>query len=255
MPEHQSDIFVIFTMTIEILLEPTSSKLLVMAAPVISISSNVSVESVGSSFPRVIHIGSIFVEVLVASEVGATAIALQAGVLKLVTHSSSKADPSESSPPPVSVAPMVLPFLCSDDLESDTEIPERHASPTTSTLEIYTALILPAPSAIVAPSLSFYLHLLLPHPGFIDDELFLFEPGRTFLLVLEGDYNKDIDSEKDKNKDFKMKSLVVETHVVESNDLLPKLLDNDSTLLEESSEIATLSSSSFGNQDKGCLGL
>nr|GFA32962.1 hypothetical protein [Tanacetum cinerariifolium] len=82
-------------------------------------------------------------------------------------------DPLESSPPPVSVAHMVLPFLCSDDSESDIEIIERHvsptphdamltrwrsrvasrsSSPTTSTLEIPTAPILPAPSTIVAPS-------------------------------------------------------------------------------------------------------
>ncbi|GKB84477.1 hypothetical protein Tco_0956749 [Tanacetum coccineum] len=101
-----------------------------MAAPVISISSNVSVESVGSSFPRVILIGSIFVEVPVAPEVGAAAVALPAGVLELDTHSSSEADPLESSPPPVSVAPKVSPFLCSDNSESDTEIPERHVSPT-----------------------------------------------------------------------------------------------------------------------------
>ncbi|GJT32300.1 putative reverse transcriptase domain-containing protein [Tanacetum coccineum] len=101
-----------------------------MAAPVISISSDVSVESVGSSFPRVILIGSISVEVPVAPEVGAAAVASPAGVLELDTHSSSEADPSESSPPPVSVAPMVSPFLCSDDSESDTEMPERHVSPT-----------------------------------------------------------------------------------------------------------------------------
>ncbi|GKE52771.1 hypothetical protein Tco_1487927, partial [Tanacetum coccineum] len=31
--------------------------------------------------------------------------------------------------------------------------------------------------------LSFHLHLLLPHPGFVDDELFLSDPGRTFSLV------------------------------------------------------------------------
>nr|GEU86075.1 hypothetical protein [Tanacetum cinerariifolium] len=71
--------------------------------------------------------------------------------------------------------------------------------------------------------------------------------------LLYGDYYKDIDSEKDKNKDSKMKSLVVEAHIVESNDLLPKLLDNDSTQPEEPSEssaIAFLSSSSFGNEDK-----
>ncbi|GJZ35205.1 putative reverse transcriptase domain-containing protein [Tanacetum coccineum] len=123
----------------------------VMAAPVISISSDVSVESVGSSFPRVILIGSISVEVPVAPEVGAAAVASPAGVLELDTHSSS---------------------------ESDTEIPKRHvsptpheamltrwrsrvasqsSSPTTSTSEIPTAPILPASSAIVAPSFEYPL--------------------------------------------------------------------------------------------------
>ncbi|GKD80000.1 hypothetical protein Tco_1342621, partial [Tanacetum coccineum] len=82
---------------------------------------------------------------------GAAAVASPVGVLELDTHSSSEADPSESSPPPVFVAPMVSPFLCSDDLESDTEIPERHVSPTNSTPEI------PTPSAVVAPSSEFPL--------------------------------------------------------------------------------------------------
>nr|GEU66266.1 hypothetical protein [Tanacetum cinerariifolium] len=89
-----------------------------MAALVICISSDVSVESVGSSFPRVILIASIYVEVLVAPEVGVTVIASPTGVLELDTHSSLEADLSESSPPPVSVAPMVSPFLFSDDLEA-----------------------------------------------------------------------------------------------------------------------------------------
>nr|GEZ44361.1 reverse transcriptase domain-containing protein [Tanacetum cinerariifolium] len=71
--------------------------------------------------------------------------------------------------------------------------------------------------------------------------------------LLYGDCYKDIDSEKDKNKDSEINLLVVEDHIVESNDLLPHLLDNDSTLPEESSkssEIATLSSSPFENEDK-----
>nr|GFA73305.1 reverse transcriptase domain-containing protein [Tanacetum cinerariifolium] len=68
--------------------------------------------------------------------------------------------------------------------------------------------------------------------------------------LLYGDCYKDIDSKKDKNKDSKMKSLVAEAHIVESNDLLPQLLDNDSTHPEESYEIATLSSSPFENKDK-----
>nr|GEZ91511.1 hypothetical protein [Tanacetum cinerariifolium] len=192
-----------------------------MAATVISISSDVSVESVGSSFPRVILIGFIYVEVPIAPKVGADVVALPAGVLELDTHSSleadpsekvgaaivasparvselephssSKADPSESSPPLVSVAPMVSPFLCSDDSESDTKIPERHvsptphdamltrwrrrvalrsSSPTTSTLEIHTAPILCAPSAIVVPSSELPLAPVVAPPGIPRDSFF-----------------------------------------------------------------------------------
>ncbi|GJY84311.1 hypothetical protein Tco_0497687 [Tanacetum coccineum] len=156
-----------------------------MAALVISISSDVSVESVGSSFPRVILIGSISVEVSVAPVVGAAAVASPAGVLELDTHSSLEADPSESSPPPVSIAPMVSPFLCSDDSESDTEMPKSHVSPiphdamltrwrsrvasrssslTTSTPKTPTAPILPTPSAIVAPSSEFPLAPIVAPP-------------------------------------------------------------------------------------------
>ncbi|GJY85517.1 hypothetical protein Tco_0499543 [Tanacetum coccineum] len=94
----------------------------VMAAPVISISSDVSVESVRSYFLRVILIGSISVEVPIAPEVGAAVVASPVGVLKLDTYSSSEVDPSESSPPPVFVAPMVLPFMCLDDSEEDIPI-------------------------------------------------------------------------------------------------------------------------------------
>nr|GEV67626.1 hypothetical protein [Tanacetum cinerariifolium] len=137
---------------------------MVMATLVISISSNVSVKSVGSSFPRVIIIDSISVEVPIALEVGAVAVVSPAGVLELDIHSSLEADPLESSPPPVSIEPMVLPFLCSDDSESDTELLERHVSPTTSTLEIPTAPILPTPSVIVAPPSEFPLASVVAPP-------------------------------------------------------------------------------------------
>ncbi|GKE33293.1 hypothetical protein Tco_1452615 [Tanacetum coccineum] len=131
----------------------------VMTALIISIYSDVSVESVGSSFLRVILIGSIFVEVPVAPEVGAAAVASHAGVLKLDTHSSSEADPSESSPPPVFVAPMVSPFLCLDNSES--KVASRSSSPTTSTPEIPTAPITPAQSVVDIPIGRLY-HT---HPG------------------------------------------------------------------------------------------
>ncbi|GJS29205.1 hypothetical protein Tco_0489825 [Tanacetum coccineum] len=62
--------------------------------------------------PRVILIDSISVEVPVAPEVEAAAVALPAGVLELDTHSLSEVDPSESSLPPVSVAPMVEEQSC-----------------------------------------------------------------------------------------------------------------------------------------------
>nr|GEV24550.1 reverse transcriptase domain-containing protein [Tanacetum cinerariifolium] len=94
----------------------------------------------------------------------------------------------------------------------------------------------------------------LPLLGDDNDVLFdLKYDNDEWKKLLYGDCYKDIDFEKDKNKDSKMKSLVVEVHIVELNNLLHQLLDNDSTLpmeSSESSEIATLSSSPFGNKDK-----
>nr|GEU59473.1 DNA-directed DNA polymerase [Tanacetum cinerariifolium] len=126
---------------------------------------DVLVERVGSSFLRVILIIFISVEVLVALKVGAAAVSLPVGVLELDTHSSSEVNPLENSPPPVSIVPMVLPFLCLDDSKSDTEIPQRHVSPTTSTTEIPIAPILPAPPAILAPPSKFPLAPVVAPPG------------------------------------------------------------------------------------------
>ncbi|GJY34705.1 reverse transcriptase domain-containing protein [Tanacetum coccineum] len=94
-------------------------------------------ESVGSSISRVILFGSIPIEVPVVSadlsatpKVGAAVVASPAGLLELDTHSPSESGPSEGLLPSVPIAPMVLPFLCSDDSESDTELPKRHVSST-----------------------------------------------------------------------------------------------------------------------------
>nr|GFB23546.1 hypothetical protein [Tanacetum cinerariifolium] len=62
----------------------------------------------------------------VTPKVGAAAVSSPAEGLELDTHSSSEADPSESSPPPISVALMVLPFLCLYDSELDTEMLKKH---------------------------------------------------------------------------------------------------------------------------------
>ncbi|GJW97438.1 hypothetical protein Tco_0179246, partial [Tanacetum coccineum] len=109
-------------------------------------------------------------------------VASPAGVLSLILIHRQRMIHQRVHQPPVSVAPMVSPFLCSDDSESDTEMPERHvsptphnvmltrwrsrvasrsSSPTTSTSEIPTAPILPAPSAVDIPIGRLYR----THPG------------------------------------------------------------------------------------------
>nr|GFD57977.1 hypothetical protein [Tanacetum cinerariifolium] len=60
-----------------------------------------------------------------------------------------------------------------------------------------------------------------PPSGDDDDDLFnLKYDNDEWKKLLYGDCYKDIDSKKDKNKDSKMKSLVIEAYIVESNDLL-----------------------------------
>ncbi|GJW73654.1 hypothetical protein Tco_0133024 [Tanacetum coccineum] len=104
----------------------------VMDAPVISISSDTSEESVGSHAPRVILFGAIHViipevpvvpaDAIVTPEVGTVSVVSPFGVLDLVDYSPSfDSDPSEDSLPPALDLPLVSPFLCSDDLEVDGE--------------------------------------------------------------------------------------------------------------------------------------
>nr|GEX64057.1 reverse transcriptase domain-containing protein [Tanacetum cinerariifolium] len=62
----------------------------------------------------------------------------------------------------------------------------------------------------------------LPPPRDDDDDLFdLKSDSDEWKKILYGDCYKDIDSEKEENKDSKMKLLVVEDHIIESNHLLP----------------------------------
>nr|GEW13620.1 putative reverse transcriptase domain-containing protein [Tanacetum cinerariifolium] len=119
-----------------------------MAAPIISISSNSSKESVGSHATRVILFRTIpaiipvIPEVpiaptdpIVTLEVGAVSVISPIEVLDLVDYSSSfDSDPSEDSLPVALELPLASPFLCTDDSERDTEFkfaeqrPERHES-------------------------------------------------------------------------------------------------------------------------------
>ncbi|GKB99809.1 hypothetical protein Tco_0985946 [Tanacetum coccineum] len=72
--------------------------------------------------------------------------------------------------------------MCSDASESDSKIPERHVSPTTSSLEISIGPILPAPSAIVTPSSDFHLHLCWPHPGIRQRRSYLIRTGEDIPI-------------------------------------------------------------------------
>ncbi|GKF97991.1 hypothetical protein Tco_0293812, partial [Tanacetum coccineum] len=123
-----------------------------MATPIISISSDSSEDSVGSHVLRVILFSAIPalipvipevpVEVpiaptdpLAASGVRAASSTSTTRVLDLVDClSSSDSDLLEDSSPPAPDLPLVLPFLCSDDLEVDSDSepteqrPERHES-------------------------------------------------------------------------------------------------------------------------------
>ncbi|GKD78684.1 hypothetical protein Tco_1341305 [Tanacetum coccineum] len=106
-----------------------------MAAPIISILSDSSKESVGSQAPRVILFGAIpaiipFIpevpivsaDPIVAPKVGTIPVVSPTGALDLVDYSSSSdSDPSEDSLPPAPDLPLVSPFLCSDDSEADGE--------------------------------------------------------------------------------------------------------------------------------------
>ncbi|GKD10801.1 hypothetical protein Tco_1190486, partial [Tanacetum coccineum] len=117
-----------------------------MAAPVISISSDTSEESVGSHAPRAILFGVFLaiipaiLEVLVVpadpivtSEVGTVLVVSPAKVLNLVEYSSfSNSDPLKDSLPPAPDLPLVLPFLCSDDTEADGESESAEQRPVSS---------------------------------------------------------------------------------------------------------------------------
>ncbi|GKC86657.1 hypothetical protein Tco_1147306, partial [Tanacetum coccineum] len=107
----------------------------VMAAPIISISSDSSKESVGSRTPQVILFGVIPAiihvihevpivpsDLIVAPEVRTVLVVSPTGVLDSVDYSSSSdSDPLEDSIPLVPVFLLVSPFLCSDDSKADCE--------------------------------------------------------------------------------------------------------------------------------------
>ncbi|GKE66662.1 hypothetical protein Tco_1520823, partial [Tanacetum coccineum] len=151
---------------------------LVMAAPIISISSDTSEESVGSHAPRVILFGVIptiipvIPEVpivptdpIVTPEVGAVSVVSPSRVLDLVDYSpSSDSDPSNDSLPPAPDLPLVSPFLCFDDKEAYGESEPAEQRPVSSSHDT------------LAPLSEVPMHLLLPLPRFVDVQRLLSDP-------------------------------------------------------------------------------
>ncbi|GJR95714.1 hypothetical protein Tco_0267888 [Tanacetum coccineum] len=144
-----------------------------MAAPVISISSDLSDESVGSSFPQVLLISSIFVEVLVAPEVGAAVVASPAKVLELDTHSSLKMLDTEMS----GEACIPKPYDAMLTRVEEQSCTSRSSSPTYYTPEIPTATL-------------YHLHIVLSHHLLIsyslDDCTTEIRRRRAFLILTRG---------------------------------------------------------------------
>ncbi|GKC28808.1 reverse transcriptase domain-containing protein [Tanacetum coccineum] len=84
-------------------------------------------------------------------------------------------------------------------------------------------------------------------PGDDDDDLFdLKTYNDEWKKLLYGDLFDNTHSENEKDKDLKIESLIDDI----DDDFLPLLPTSDSTLPDESSEIATLLSSPFKNEDK-----
>ncbi|GJZ87622.1 hypothetical protein Tco_0659232, partial [Tanacetum coccineum] len=163
-----------------------------MAAPIISISSNTSEESVGSHAPRVILFGAIpaiipvIPEVpvvpadpIVAPEEGTVSVVSPSGVLDLVDYSpSSDSDPSEDSLPPVPELPLVSPFLCSDDTKADGESEPAEQRPVSSSHDTHAQLSEFPLAPVVAPPGIHRRSATLVRPG----EAIPFErPYRTHL--------------------------------------------------------------------------
>ncbi|GJY13833.1 hypothetical protein Tco_0383142, partial [Tanacetum coccineum] len=148
----------------------------VMAAPIISILSESSEESVDSQAPLVILFGAIpaiIPEVpivpadpIITPEAGIVSVVSPTGVLELVDYSSSSdSDLSKDSLPPVPELPLVSPFLFSDESEADGEF-----EPTEQRLERHESL---------TPSYEFPLTPVVASPGICRRPAILVRPSEA----------------------------------------------------------------------------
>ncbi|GJV18479.1 hypothetical protein Tco_1367499, partial [Tanacetum coccineum] len=83
--------------------------------------------------PAIHEVPIVPADLIVTPEVGAVLVVSPSGVLDLVDYSpSSNSNPSEDSLPPTPDLPLVSPFLCSDDLEEDSESEPAEQRPISS---------------------------------------------------------------------------------------------------------------------------
>nr|GEZ54761.1 reverse transcriptase domain-containing protein [Tanacetum cinerariifolium] len=141
--------------------------------------------------------------------------------------------------------PIVLKFKISNHPSSGSTTPLSDSSPSLTPFETSDSLIEEKMKYLLNQDLSTKSDIEIINPIL---EKFTSEPALDYLPS-PGDDDDDLFDLKSDNDEWK-KLLYANT---ESNDLLPQLLDGDSTLPKESaepSEIASLSSSPFRNEDK-----
>ncbi|GJZ25618.1 retrovirus-related pol polyprotein from transposon TNT 1-94 [Tanacetum coccineum] len=125
--------------------------LLVMVAPIISISSNSFEDSVGSHAPRVILFGAIPAIIPIIPEVPIVPVD------PIIT-------PEDSLPPALDL-PLVSPFLCSDDSEADGESEPAEQRPVLSFYDTLAPLLEFSLAPVVAPLRIHRRPTILVRPG------------------------------------------------------------------------------------------
>ncbi|GJX71854.1 hypothetical protein Tco_0309025 [Tanacetum coccineum] len=145
-----------------------------MAAPIISISSDASDESVGSAPSRIILFGTIPTEIPtetpvishVAPMVETTIVAPPTGLRYLIPYSNSDSDSPDGmiSPEYISLLPATSPFICTDSLETSRD--SFDGPPSQDPYEVVVARWRSKVASRPSPSTGFPIAPIFASPGF-----------------------------------------------------------------------------------------